>query len=147
VRGVAPARPPLFVGNALDNCFLSLIIYKTPTQGFTMQDKIEIITQALFNSDIVWSRYGSDTILKLAERIVEKLDTADNNSLSRNSAKLQFHERYANDNWCFLDGEPAKIDGLLWDFPLVSQNNSALRVSFCWETVVRIMDCDRHFKS
>jgi hypothetical protein len=112
-----------------------------------MQDKIEIITQALFNSDIVWSRYGSDTILKLAERIVEKLDTADNNSLSRNSAKLQFHERYANDNWCFLDGEPAKISGLSWDFPIVAQINSSLTVSFCWETVVRIMDRDRHFKS
>lgn len=38
-----------------------------------MQDKIETVKRTLEDSDIVWSKYGSDTIEDLAERIVERL--------------------------------------------------------------------------
>lgn len=36
-----------------------------------MQREMEIIERILENSDIVWSRYGSDTIEKLAYRIAQ----------------------------------------------------------------------------
>lgn len=37
-------------------------------------EKIEKISKILEQSDIVWGRYGADTIEKLAQRIVEKLE-------------------------------------------------------------------------
>jgi hypothetical protein len=39
----------------------------------TKEEKIEAVKRLLECSDIVWGRYGSDTIDELAERIVNRL--------------------------------------------------------------------------
>jgi hypothetical protein len=39
-----------------------------------MQDKITKVVKILAQSDIVWGKYGYDTIQELAERIVKKLE-------------------------------------------------------------------------
>lgn len=40
---------------------------------------VEIVKSTLEDSDIVWSKYGSDTIEALAQRIVDKLNKSKNN--------------------------------------------------------------------
>lgn len=40
-----------------------------------MEEQIKKVTAILEQSDIVWGRYGSDTIEELAKRIVKKLET------------------------------------------------------------------------
>lgn len=42
-----------------------------------IQEKQKIIENILGQSDIVWPKYGSDTIEKLAERITKKIETAE----------------------------------------------------------------------
>lgn len=39
-----------------------------------MEEKILKVVTILEQSDIVWSKYGSDTIQQLAERIVKQLE-------------------------------------------------------------------------
>ena len=49
------------------------------------QEAVKIIRSELSRSDIVWSRYGSDSINDLAKRIAEKLsydDDDDDDELS-----------------------------------------------------------------
>jgi hypothetical protein len=38
------------------------------------QEQIKAVVNILASSDIVWGKYGSDTIQELAERIVEKVN-------------------------------------------------------------------------
>lgn len=47
----------------------------------------------------------------------------------------------------YLDGKPAKITGRLLDFPVVRILYTTTSVEFAWETVKRIVEFDRQFKS
>jgi hypothetical protein len=40
----------------------------------TNNEKIEAVVKILASSDIVWSKYGNDTIQELAERIIQKVN-------------------------------------------------------------------------
>lgn len=55
------------------------------------------------------------------------------------------------DKWtnqeCFLDGKPAKIIGRVAGFATVYILGKATTVEFAWETVDRIMQRDKRFKS
>lgn len=46
------------------------------------EQKIAEVIKILTQSDIVWGRYGSDTIADLAERIVNKLENKKENRLT-----------------------------------------------------------------
>jgi len=53
----------------------------------------------------------------------------------------------SNIEGCSLDGKPAKVCGRLNRFATVAQIDGPLALEWAWETVKRIMDTHRRFKS
>ena len=55
--------------------------------------------------------------------------------------------RWRDDNSCTLDGHPAKIIGWKNDFATVARLDGKAEFDWAWETVDRIMENNRDFKS
>jgi hypothetical protein len=59
---------------------------------------------------------------------------------------LSAGKKFAGES-CFLNGELATITGRKNDFALIIQKSTGLGCEFAWQTVERIMNSDKNFKS
>lgn len=72
------------------------------------KQQIELVIKTLENSDIVWSRYGSDTIQELAERIMKALNKTGEKYMSdkwKRLGKAQQEYLRALENLCVVADE------------------------------------------